>query len=73
MPYLRSIGRCRGLGYSIDHQLASEVHTSLRSREQYAYRIKPASSNLLISMFFEPSPLYGFNMVLVTSGNSTGR
>ena len=73
MPYIRSIGRRRGLGYQIDHQLASEVHTSVRSSELYAYRIKPESSNLLFSMVFGPSPLYGCNMVLVTRGNSTGR
>ena len=73
VPYIRSIGWRRGLEYLIDHQLASEVHTSVRSSEQYAYRIKPESSNLLISMVFRPSPVYGCDMVLVTRGNSTGR
>ena len=50
----------------MDHSLASEVHTSVRCGEQYAYGIKPDSSNLLIAMVFEPSPPYGCNMVLVT-------
>ena len=73
MPYIRSIGRRHGLGYEIDPELASEVHTSVRSSEQYACRIKPECSNLLIAIVFGPSSLYGCKMVLVTRGNSTGR
>lgn len=68
-----SIGRRRGVGSQIDPQLASAVHTSVLSRNQYAYRMKHYLVNLFMSIVFEPSPRCACILVSITRGNIIGR